>query len=235
MAIAPPGIAEVLQRAGLPINETRGNSGLASSEEIYQAYGGDLAYAAQAINKYACVLEDAVKELSHYAQVREAQAMELAQKVQADNFILTDLNTLGQWYLDLAASNGEAKENWREILAAGGSADDFSLLPPSNQRQAPQMGMNGMTGMNPQMAQMQQQMNPGLNPAALAAQYMQSAAQGTQMPQVQRPEFPQVPTPSNGQGMSPAMLNQVPPSERWRYIDALSQNGGFRGARLRVA
>ena len=224
MAIAPPGIAEVLQRAGIPLNEVRGNAGLASSEEIYQAYGGDLAYAAQAVNKYACVLEDAIKELSQYAQVRDAQLAEVVQKLQADNFILTDLNTLGQWYLDLAASNGEARENWREILAAGGSADDFSLLPQSNGRSNQQMG-----GMNPAMAQMQQQMAPGVNPAAVAAQYMQSAAQG-----IQRPEFPQVPAPSNGQGMSPEMLSQVPPSERWRYIDQMGVMGALRGTRLRM-
>ncbi len=240
IATVPPGVAETLRSQGIPtsgISPDQINGGYATTDEILAAYGNNPAIAMDSLNKYACALEDQGAALVQALKIREAQLGQALQKLEADNHILTNLDILGPWYLDLSAQAGETRSNWRQVLAEGGNAKDISLLqpPPQLQQQMQQQRMQQQQ-MDPQMAQMQQMMNPGANPAALAAQYMQSAATGQPMPgmnQVQRPSFPQVPVAA-GQGMGMDTIYQVPPSQRWQVIDQLSAQGGFRGTRIRL-
>lgn len=228
---------ETLRNQGIPVNgisPDQINGGYATTDEILAAYGNNPAIAMDSLNKYACALEDQGAALVQALRIREAQLGEALQKLEADNHILTNLDILGPWYLDLSAQAGETRSNWRQVLAEGGQPGDISLLqpPPQLQQQIQQQRMQ--QGMNPQMAEMQQMMNPGANPMALAAQYMQSAATGQPMPaNVQRPSFPQVPVAA-GQGMSLEAIHQIPPSQRWQLIDQLSAQGSFRGARIRL-
>jgi len=73
------------------------------------------------------------------------------------------------------------------------------------------------------------QTNPMLNAAAMASQYSQNAM--TAAPQ-QRPAFPQLPVVNGQTPTFGELAKTVPPSELYKLIDGMAQQGTLRGSQV---
>ena len=189
---------------------------LATSDELSNHFGSS-DIASVYMNALACRYEDQLQELiPAYQQVSQYAG-------QLEGLLTGPIEGLANYYLNreqIEAEYGNPVPTPQEINYG---PQDFGQLPaylPGGgvPNMAPVPGVPGMSNMMAPPNQLAQA-------ATAASQYAQNT--GVQGPM--RPEFPQV---MAGQGQQQMSLQQIPASERYKYIDMLSGSGGFRGMRL---
>jgi hypothetical protein len=218
----------------------------ASIPSILEEFGGDVENALISLNQYGCALEDLAANQANtlqrleqvcqefYDQLKEALGyLDFYQK-REDQYVdlMTDPNQLSGYYLDL-------EHAYQEMVLPAGYYQRRGLPVPQVQERSPQQvqaplqpGYQPQPGYQLQPQPQTAQFADSGSADAIAAQYAQSFNTGapqyiTQAPT--RPVAPVMPVAGQGQEMS---IQNIPPSQRWRYIDAVTQQGGFKGQRL---
>jgi hypothetical protein len=219
----------------MAVDQKASQSGLATSDELSQYFGSpEIASTVQ--NAYATQLEDQLTQLVPYTQ-------QLEQTVQQQESLLMDVDRLSEYYLKLEQIETEYG-NPNPLLVAEYEQQQLAQQPAQPQGRGftgiPQIDQQLAAGMGAGAGNA----NPLLSAANAAAQYTQNAMTG-QMPQAapqqmqpqqpqqaQRPAFPQLPV-ANGQSPSfSQVMSQIPPSEWYKAIDSMREQGMFRGSQL---
>jgi len=209
-----------VQQLEIAVDVEAQQKGLATSDELSRYYGNS-EIASVYTNALACRYEDQLKEVIPYAQQLEQYAGSLQDySGRLENLLTGPIGDLADYYMQR-----------EQIEAQYGNGVPSHYQPQSYEPIAPQfenyLPGGGIANLAPVPGVANFNMaapgNALSDNAHISAQYAQNYATGI------RPSLPQVPSGAPAQSMS---IQSIPPSERYKMIDAAASNGMLRGLRF---